>query len=223
MTKKKYEFVWEDQIKAQDGKTILTRIRALKDIPIHGIKAGELGGYIESEANLAQDGFAWVGGQAHVYESGQVIDHALANEYSRIYGSARLEGFAIAKGLSSIRDAALVQDCAEISGASVTCGRAVIKGRASITDLVQVKDTASVGGLANLFNSVVISGNARIGDHVWMLGNVHVSENARVNGHVIAMDFAKIKGEANLGGNHVIFGNALIDTAPSPQPYLIAA
>ena len=41
-----------------DGHT-LYRIRALKDFG--GIKAGELGGFIEDEKNLAQEGKAWVG------------------------------------------------------------------------------------------------------------------------------------------------------------------
>jgi len=32
----------------------LHRIRALRDIPRYDVKAGDLGGYIESEANLSQ-------------------------------------------------------------------------------------------------------------------------------------------------------------------------
>jgi len=43
-----------------EGKT-LHRIEALVDIPLHGIKAGDRGGYIEKEDNLSQEGDARVG------------------------------------------------------------------------------------------------------------------------------------------------------------------
>lgn len=41
---KKYEFT--DEVKNIDGKT-LHRIRAVRDIPEHDIKAGDLGGWLE--------------------------------------------------------------------------------------------------------------------------------------------------------------------------------
>lgn len=55
----KYDFV--PIYKIVDGK-VLKRIRALKDIPEWQIKAGDLGGYIESEYNLDQDTDAWISG-----------------------------------------------------------------------------------------------------------------------------------------------------------------
>lgn len=50
---KKYELTGET--KEIDGK-ILHRIRALIDIPEHDVKAGDLGGWIEAERNLSQNG-----------------------------------------------------------------------------------------------------------------------------------------------------------------------
>lgn len=38
----------------QESGLVLNRIRALRDIPAHGVKAGDLGGYVESEFNLEQ-------------------------------------------------------------------------------------------------------------------------------------------------------------------------
>lgn len=58
---KKYELT-DEAIKVT-GRT-LYRIRALIDFG--GVKAGQLGGYIEKEENLAQDGDAWVDGDARV-------------------------------------------------------------------------------------------------------------------------------------------------------------
>ena len=62
---RKYELTEETKTLA-DG-TVLHRIRALLDIQRHGVKAGDLGGLIEKENNLSQDGNAWVYGNAKVY------------------------------------------------------------------------------------------------------------------------------------------------------------
>jgi hypothetical protein len=56
----KYEFVGEPD------ETGLRQIRALRDIPMWGIKAGDLGGRIGSEECLLQDDEAWVGRESTV-------------------------------------------------------------------------------------------------------------------------------------------------------------
>ncbi|MGN6746796.1 hypothetical protein, partial [Neisseria sp. P0024.S002] len=63
MENKKYELVKEDSI-VVDG-FILYRIRALKDFYV--VKAGDLGGYVESEDNLSHEGYAWIYDEAKVY------------------------------------------------------------------------------------------------------------------------------------------------------------
>ncbi|MFN7611367.1 MAG: hypothetical protein ACK5QX_10605, partial [bacterium] len=51
----------------------LFRIEALVDIPKWGVKAGDKGGWIEKEENLAQvSGNAWVYGDAQVSGDAQV-------------------------------------------------------------------------------------------------------------------------------------------------------
>lgn len=62
---KKYELT--DETKVEHGVT-LHRIRALVDIVRYGVKAGDLGGWIESEANLSQEHEAWVSGEARAYQ-----------------------------------------------------------------------------------------------------------------------------------------------------------
>ena len=44
----------------KDNKSDLFRIKALKDIPAHNVKKGDIGGLIEKEANLSHDGSAWI-------------------------------------------------------------------------------------------------------------------------------------------------------------------
>ena len=66
---KKYELTNETNLYSN---ITLYRIKALVDIPRYGVVAGDLGGWIEKEDNLSQDGDAWVCGNAQVYDSARV-------------------------------------------------------------------------------------------------------------------------------------------------------
>lgn len=78
---KKYEFTGE--VKSIDEK-MLHRIRAVRDIPEHNVKAGDLGGWLETEENLSHNGAAWVMNSAYVMGKARVTDSA------RVMGNARV-------------------------------------------------------------------------------------------------------------------------------------
>ena len=75
MENKKYKLT--NETKEWCGYT-LHRIRALKDFG--DVKAGELGGWIESERNLSQNGDCWI------------YDNAIVCEYARVFGDAKVCG-----------------------------------------------------------------------------------------------------------------------------------
>ena len=70
---KKYELT--DEIKTVVGHT-LHRIRACVDVG-NNVKAGDFGGWIESEINLSHDGDAWVCNNAVVRDNALVCDNAV--------------------------------------------------------------------------------------------------------------------------------------------------
>ena len=76
--------------------TKLFRIKAL--VEFGNVKAGELGGYIEKEENLDQDGDAWVYGNAwvcgdaEVYGDAEVCGDAWVCGDARVYGNAWVYG-----------------------------------------------------------------------------------------------------------------------------------
>lgn len=76
----------------QFRRKTLYQIRALKDFD--DVKAGDLGGYIEKESNLSQDGNCWVYGNAKVYDDAKVFDNAKvygAKVYgAQVYGNAKV-------------------------------------------------------------------------------------------------------------------------------------
>ena len=59
------KYMLTDETTTIKGRT-LHRIKALKDFG--EVKAGDLGGFIEREENLSQEGNAWVGDYAKVFK-----------------------------------------------------------------------------------------------------------------------------------------------------------
>ena len=71
------------------GNRPLYRIQALRDFG--NVKEGDIGGYIESEKNLSQDGNAWVSGDARVYGNAWVSGNACVYGNARVYGNADIK------------------------------------------------------------------------------------------------------------------------------------
>ena len=84
---KKFEFTGE--VKVFFGRT-LHRIRA--KIAFGNVEAGDIGGWIEKEENLAESGNAWVYGDAQVYGNARVYGDALVYGNARVYGNAWVFG-----------------------------------------------------------------------------------------------------------------------------------
>ena len=84
---KKYELTAEFIEKW--GKKLF-RIKAL--ISFGSVEAGELGGYVEKEDNLAQTGNAWVSGDARVSGDAWVYGDARVSGNAEVYGNAWVSG-----------------------------------------------------------------------------------------------------------------------------------
>ena len=124
---KKYELT--DETKVIGGIT-LHRIRALMDISRYGVRAGDIGGWIEAESNLPQYGNAWVSDDARV--SGD----------AKVYGDARVYGNAEVSGNAVVCVAARVYGDAEVNGNAEVSGNAEVK---SIRDYAVFKNGWSSG------------------------------------------------------------------------------
>lgn len=86
----------------------LHRIRALRDVR-EDVHVGDLGGFVQSEENLSQEGQCWV------------ANNAVAAEESYISGDAIMWDYSCARG------------CAVISGKSRIGGEAIIEDHAIVT------------------------------------------------------------------------------------------
>ncbi len=120
---KKYALVKSDFVLTLDGRK-LYRIKAKTAIVALGIAAGTLGGYIESEKNLAQvSGDAWVSGDAHVYGDARVSGDAHVSGNALVSGDARVSGDAHVYGDARVSGDAHVYGNAQVYGPIVTATR----------------------------------------------------------------------------------------------------
>ncbi|MDY2948148.1 MAG: hypothetical protein SOS93_10030 [Mannheimia varigena] len=107
---KKYELLKDDTIN-HNGRT-LYRIKALISFGL--VVAGELGGYVEKESNLDQNGNAWVCGNARVYGSAEVYGSARVYGSAWVCGNAEVCGNARVYGNAWVCGNARVRSCAVI-------------------------------------------------------------------------------------------------------------
>ncbi len=153
---KKYELT--DITMEYKGRT-LHRIRALKDF--RDVKAGDLGGWIEKEENLSQEGTAWVYDNACVSGEAGVYDNARVSDQACVYGNACVYDNARVSGNARVRDQACVSGNARVSGnawvenwARVN-GKAHVKGNAWINsgyDIIWISCIGSKHGTTTFFN-----------------------------------------------------------------------
>ena len=117
---KKYELTTDTKVVF--GRKLF-RIKAL--MSFGNVKEGDIGGYIESEDNLNNDGNAWVYGDAEVYGNARVYGNAW------VYGNARVYGDAEVCGDAEVYGNAWVYGNAEVYGNARVYGNAdytTIKG-----------------------------------------------------------------------------------------------
>ena len=106
----------------------LFRIKAL--ISFGNVKEGELGGYVEKEENLSNDGDAWVYGNAWVSGDARVYGNARVHGDAWVSGDARVYGNAWVSGNARVHGDAWVSGNAEVHGDAWVSGDARVYGDA---------------------------------------------------------------------------------------------
>ena len=94
------------------------RIKALVNIERYGVKAGDLGGWVEKEDNLSQSGNAWVSSNAKVSGDAVVYGNAEVSGDAKVSGDA---DYAVIKGFGTVYRPTTFFRCHD-GEARVTCG-----------------------------------------------------------------------------------------------------
>ena len=113
------------------GDNGLCRVIAL--VAFSDVAAGDVGGYVEDERNLAHTGDAWVYEGAWVYGNARVYGNAQVYGDARVFGNARVFGDAWVSGNARVFGDAWVYGNAQVSGNAWVYRDARVSGNAHVS------------------------------------------------------------------------------------------
>lgn len=168
----------------------LYRIKAVKNFS--NIHKGDLGGWIEDEDNLSQEGECWVYHNAKVFGNAKLFENARVGNEAEVYGNAQVFGNALIYSHANVCDNAIVYDNAMV------LNNASVYNNARVHDNVTVCDDAAVFGNAIVSDNAEVCGNAKVFEYAKVHENVDVLGNAKVFGYVCVFGNAEICGDAEI-------------------------
>ena len=131
MEEKKFELTDETR---EGYDCTLYRIKALKYFS--DVKKGELGGFVEKEDNLSQDGNCWVYNDAKVFDEAKVFGNA------RVYGHAQIYGNAIVYNNATVCGDVYVNDSVKVYGHAKVSDNGDLDGGLNISGDSEVRKTS---------------------------------------------------------------------------------
>lgn len=187
----KYELVKDSSRK--DGTVELFRVKALHDFDTlwSSIKAGELGGYVEGEKNLSQEGRCWVYPNARVLGHAEVSENAIVGSPDggevvnvNVYAHSKVNGNACVFDGSICTNAVItgnaeVRSCELIGGSVVVCDDVIINN-----NRVRLAGKGLVGGDVSIFDEVRWDGFGKVysEEDIITLSNIPVMQVYLMNG-----------------------------------------
>lgn len=195
MAEKKYELTDEE---IDVNGHILHRIKALVDFA--DVQKGDVGGFVESEKNLSQDGNCWLYGNSRAYENALVYGDASLWENAEVSGNARVMDEAEVSGNVKVTDEAIIEGDSECKGNCVIYGNAWVSNSSYLNGNVKVYDDAQVCN-ATLLDNVKAYGDARIGGFNTLKGNEEAGYGYVSDNNIILSphDKAMLEGESSRG------------------------
>ena len=117
------------------------RIQALRTFKTRGVGAkwvreGDLGGYVSSEKNLAQDGSCWICNGSAALQNAKVQKSACLSGDSLMFDNTKLTGSARAADTTTLLGEVTIKDSAKALGKTQLEGSIVLQDKATVTDTV---------------------------------------------------------------------------------------
>lgn len=210
---KKYEFTGETK---KVGDITVRRIRLLVDIEHEEmsnrpkIKAGTVGGWIEREDNLSQEGRCFVADDACVFGHAVVKDDALVADHAQVFR------FAVVNLQAFVTDHATVCGFAVVTDHAGVCGNAIVNEYATVKDSASLNDHAVAGGSCRVSNNSIMcgysraSGQAKIGGFARLADFANVTERATVCGQARMSGHSCARGKCTVSGRSFLQHNCVV-------------
>lgn len=131
MHSKKYEFVEQALFQVGNEQVTLYRIQALRQLNPYRkkdyVQIGDLGGWVESEANLSHEGQCWIDDNSIVLKNGLVKDNAYICGTSIVNDHAVVCDNALIAEHSYVADDVIICDYASVAFESTVRGALTLK------------------------------------------------------------------------------------------------
>ena len=155
----------------------LYRLVAGRDLPQHGVRRGDIGGWVRSLSNVR--GGAWVEDEARVFGNTKVSGNAKVSQHSMLEGDVEISGNA------------------KVSGGAYVGGEARVGGNAHVFGQAEVFDNVSVFGSARVSGRCEVYGEATVRLSARVRGDVHVCGTADI---IFSISSGVWNGDEVLGG-----------------------
>lgn len=169
---------------------VFYRLVALRDIPEHGVKAGDLGGFITGPNALSHEGSCWIG------------ENAIVGPYVKVQDNAYIGGNAHVMNNFDKRSLVVKENASIAGNAQVWLSRF---GLGNPEEETLIAGNAQISGNAKLVNVKFVLGNAKISGDAHLERCGKIIDNADISGK------AKLKKSASVSGETIITGDVLID------------
>jgi carbonic anhydrase/acetyltransferase-like protein (isoleucine patch superfamily) len=180
----------------------LYRIQALRDIPEHGVKKGDIGGYVSSKYTLSQEGSCWIAfgakaiGAVFISEDAYLGDSSVALcDFSKsslnIKGSVQLLDNAEVY-ISGDGNKSSIGGNAKFFGSSRTYNLSEAKGN------IRVYGDAMLHGPKSLLGDIEIYGNASLRAGSVIKGTTKIFDHAIIHTKAVVTDCI-VHGKAQIG------------------------
>ena len=168
---KKYQILKDDFVKVHTFKSCISdgemsiveiklyRIQALKTFTKPGgcnpvVHVGELGGYVEAEDNLSQDGNCWIFDKARVKDGGKVLDDAIVYDKCLVSKNSIVRGGSVVGGHCFVTNQSVITD-SRLEGNVIVNGHSIIHSGAYLYGEIGV-DQSEIVDLVNLIGRISI-------------------------------------------------------------------
>ena len=162
--------------------TIVYRVIALIDIPRHGVKAGEIGGYVDHKKVLSQKGDCWIGNEAFALDKSSVTGDAVVKDYA-IVSDTTVTGQAAVYGKAQVSEMPGLKESRVFGSAQVYGDAQVVSS--SISGYSKVYEAAVV-------NRAVVTEYSEIFGYAKIMGPAISIEDSKVYGHAEIHHYADV-------------------------------
>lgn len=183
------------------------RLVALRDIPEHGVKAGDLGGIVTSKSTLSHEGSCWISENAEVFGPVLVLNNAYIGDNASIRSGAIGYSIYIRDNVKITGDSSI--EMANYNTGIRPAGPCYIGNNVHIYENAHIENTLKISGDAKIYGKAQLKNVKEVSDDSDISGQVVVEKDAIIIGNTKLSGKVKI-GEATTIRNSEISGNVFI-------------